>query len=250
MYVASLDIGNTKSALSVIDCETYACGPMTVCQTVDLANLLNDMVARIGLEPPGPVALCSVVPSAKSVATAMLAKLGLDSVVLVPGAGAGLAIDYCVPEQLGADRFANAIFCSQRYPGETVVIVCAGTAVTVDCLRDGVVFAGGAIFPGLYLQGNALTERTAQLPAVDWTQPIPAVPCRTTPDCIHAGIVHGCAGAVEHMVAELQRTCDIDRTVVSGGAWPLLSPHVQGVFEHVEHMTLIGAALWYRQLLA
>lgn len=75
------------------------------------------------------------------------------------------------PERVGVDRLLSAYAAYRRFPAP-LVVVDAGSAVTVDLVRvkevegDSAgqpVFAGGAIFPGIRLQHEALAAGTEGL---------------------------------------------------------------------------------------
>ena len=69
------------------------------------------------------------------------------------------------PDKVGIDRLLNAVAANtRRPPGESVILVDAGTAVTVDWLDETGAFRGGAIFPGAALMAQARAMRW-RLPA-------------------------------------------------------------------------------------
>jgi type III pantothenate kinase len=115
---------------------------------------------------------------------------------------------YLSPAQLGADRWHGMIAACSTYPGESLIIVSAGTATTVDCVRAeppaAAVFLGGAIAPGFELMRLALARGTARLPLVEEDAatvaplPYPA----TTEAAIAAGVFFAQLGLVERVVRE------------------------------------------------
>jgi type III pantothenate kinase len=77
---------------------------------------------------------------------------------------------YREPTQLGVDRWVGSIGAHRWLPGETLLIVTAGTATTLDIVTatpDGARFEGGLILPGLALMLGTLARNTAQLPELD-----------------------------------------------------------------------------------
>lgn len=106
---------------------------------------------------------------------------------------------YSRPEQLGADRLAAALGAWHRTHGDAVV-VCAGTATTVDILRksgdEKCRFSGGIILPGLELMMRSLARQTAGLPdAAGDFQILPD----NTDDAITSGCLQAQVGAIERM---------------------------------------------------
>lgn len=89
---------------------------------------------------------------------------------------------------LGADRIAAAVSVSARYPGQELLIVDFGTAITYDRVSADREFLGGAISPGMTMRFEALASVSA-LPLIEpVTGPLWA---RSTPESLSAGVVEG-----------------------------------------------------------
>jgi pantothenate kinase type III len=95
-----------------------------------------------------------------------------------------------------------------KYPDESLVIVSAGTATTVDCVRAGplaaAVFVGGVIAPGFDLMRLALARGTARLPLVEEAA-VTAAPLAhpaTTEEAIATGVLFAQLGLVENVVRQ------------------------------------------------
>lgn len=67
-------------------------------------------------------------------------------------------------ESLGRDRLVGAWQARRRFPREPLVVIDAGTAVTVDLVDSESVFQGGLIFPGARTMLKMLAQQTAALP--------------------------------------------------------------------------------------
>ena len=105
---------------------------------------------------------------------------------------------YAIPGQVGIDRLAGASG-GVSLLGTPLVVVDAGTAITVDVVSRRGEFLGGAILPGIALGAHALATRTAKLPHVDLVTPVHAIG-RTTDENIRSGLYFGTAGAVDAVV--------------------------------------------------
>src|SRR5205085_11851847 len=71
------------------------------------------------------------------------------------------------PERVGIDRLLNFVALRSRtVRAVSMVVIDAGSAVTVDWVDEQGTFRGGAIFPGLRLMAMALHRYTAALPEV------------------------------------------------------------------------------------
>ena len=131
-------------------------------------------------------------------------------------------VDY--PEQVGIDRLLNAVAVLTKVPrGTPIVIVNAGTAVTVDLVDGDGAFRGGAIFPGFRLMAKALNDYTAKLPLVETFAADPSLPGTNTIAAIEAGIGHAIRGGIERMITRYASTFGKPRVFVAGGDAHLLA---------------------------
>jgi type III pantothenate kinase len=85
----------------------------------------------------------------------------------------------------------------------TILIVDAGTAVTVDQVDVTGAFLGGVIFPGCRLMATALYEYTAALPLVEIDQVNPPVPGDSTAGAIRAGVFWAVAGGIKAVLRQM-----------------------------------------------
>jgi len=102
------------------------------------------------------------------------------------------------PGETGVDRVLNVAAAHEQMQ-KACVVVDAGTAITVDCCDDQGMFLGGAIFPGVAMMLDALHERTAKLPRVEFAAPGGAFGKNTT-EAIRHGVFHGVRGMVKELV--------------------------------------------------
>lgn len=132
----------------------------------------------------------------------------------------GVTNSYDNPEQLGPDRWAALIATHELVRGNCLVM-CMGTATTVDALTGNGEFLGGLILPGLDMMHSALASKTARLGAERGE--VVAFP-RSTRDAITTGAVRATCGAIEHMRGEMQQRGYGDVTIVAtGGTAPVFS---------------------------
>ena len=106
----------------------------------------------------------------------------------------GLKILVDNPAEVGADRIANAVACSDRYGGPAIVVD-LGTATTFDVISADGAYMGGAIAPGVQIASEALFERAAKLPRVELVPP-PSPIGRNTVHAMQSGTVYGYVGLV------------------------------------------------------
>lgn len=97
---------------------------------------------------------------------------------------------------------------------QAVIVVDAGTAVTVDFVDGEGTFHGGAIAPGAQVQLDALHARTAQLPKLAFVRPSDADAFgRNTADAMMLGVFEGIRGLVQALT---------ERYATSYRAFPLV----------------------------
>lgn len=147
----------------------------------------------------------------------------------------GVRNAYDDPARLGADRWAALIGARGQVNGACLV-VCAGTATTVDWLDADGVFRGGLILPGVDLMRTSLARNTAQLPLADGHFSIAP---RNTADAIFTGCLQAQIGAVERMYAALRAESE-PLCLLTGGAAPCIAPHLSIPFQLVENLILDG----------
>ena len=144
---------------------------------------------------------------------------------------------YEQPERLGADRWAALIGARARH-AQACLVVCAGTATTIDVLDAEGNFQGGLILPGVAVMCPALAASTAQLPlAAGRFAGLP----RNTADAIVSGCLQAQAGAIERMFEQVAghpgATC-----LVSGGAAPQFYDLLRVPKLRVDNLVLEGLA--------
>ena len=195
---------------------------------------------------------CSVAGSAVVRATEGAARrLGLPAVEWMRSQAAfsgtfALTSGYRDPQQLGADRWHALIGAAARMPGTSLVVVNAGTATTVDCLRmlaGEARFVGGCIAPGVRLMLESLARGTAGLPLGEGA---PADFPDTTDSAIVTGVFDAQAGLVERVWKRFSASLKAPpRLLVAGGHAELLAgrlPHeLAPVIDH--NLVLRGLAL-------
>jgi pantothenate kinase type III len=157
-----------------------------------------------------PVVVVSVVPRV----TDLLRALAPGLLPADHRAGLPFAHRLADPAATGADRLCNVAAAVAAGLG-SALLVDAGTATTVDVLRDGV-HEGGVIAPGMAFALEQIGARAARLAPVPFG-PVPLVAGRATAEALAAGGFHAGVGGVEALIAGLQRAHGRLPVVVTGG---------------------------------
>ena len=195
--IVAIDAGNSRIKWGLHDGRAWA-------ERGSLPTEKVDQLAGVAGRWPGgaDVAACCVAGPAVEAAIAAAAAVSGHRLHWVrAGAPSAHSVrnGYEQPERLGADRWAALIGARAKTAGACLV-VCAGTATTVDWLDAAGNFRGGLILPGVRLMCAALARNTAQLPdAVGEYREAPT----NTMDAIVSGCLHAQAGAIERMFARV-----------------------------------------------
>ena len=163
-----------------------------------------------------------------------------------------ISISYPKPEQIGADRLANAAGAHVLY-GSPSIVLDFGTAVTFDVIAgDGAEtqptgevqaqasYQGGVIAPGLASMTEGLARRTALLPHIELEEPERAIG-KSTEEAMLAGAVYGYRGLVREILRNLRKELPVDPVVVAtGGDAPLITRGLPEITKLAPLLTLEG----------
>ena len=110
-----------------------------------------------------------------------------------------LKVDVHSPAKVGIDRLLAAFAAVNNFGDVPMLIVDAGTAITLDIVQNGT-FCGGAILPGLVVQSEIYPKISKKLPLVSmsdlFSKTRPTYPGKNTQDAILNGIHWGTIGAI------------------------------------------------------
>lgn len=241
MQLLALDIGNSGVHLGLVEQGQvrWRAELPHVAQQPPLAMSLQELL-REHQARPSQAAFCSVVPRLDRVVTAALQELGCPVLQVRGEAAVGLAPSYDDPRRLGADRLMAAL-AARRRAGGPVIVADAGTAITVDAVSAKGELLAGAIVAGPRTQLAALARDTAQLPDPERLEP--AVPGRSTEQCLAAGAWWGAVGAIKEVAARLSLALGGPAPLyLTGGAGEWLRT---GLPEAVWAPDLVLEGLWW-----
>lgn len=144
---------------------------------------------------------------------------------------------YAQPAQLGVDRWM-ALIAARARTREPVLVVSAGTALTVDAINDAGRFVGGVIVPGFRLMRDALLSGTARV-RVQQGQ------VRNFPDCtqdaVQTGVTRALLGVIQAQRDHLAALAGgLPHCLLTGGDAPVLIDHLAGNVQHVPALVLEG----------
>lgn len=146
---------------------------------------------------------------------------------------------YKTPETLGKDRIAAAVGANELFPGQNVLIIDAGTAITYDVVSEKNEFLGGNISPGLQMRFKALNQFTGKLPLINYSDEFQLIG-RNTEDAIRAGVQNGILYEIERTIETFNRNYENLQIVMTGGDSIFFDKKLNySIFVHF-NLTLIG----------
>ncbi len=150
-----------------------------------------------------------------------------------------ITIDYPKPEQIGADRLANAAAAFLEHKGPAIVID-FGTAVTFDVISQKGAYLGGVIAPGTASLRDYLHQKTALLPAIQLEEPRTAIG-RSTEEAMQAGAVIGYRGLIREILTAVCSELGGSPTILAtGGDAALISKEIDVIDIIDQDLTMKG----------
>ncbi len=134
----------------------------------------------------------------------------------------GLQNCYGQPELLGVDRWLAMLGARTLLPAQPLLVIDAGTAITVDWVDAVGQHQGGWILPGLRLLEKSVTSNTAKVFAQDGL-PLTLQPGTSTGQCLQNGCLAAAIGALQTAIQQQQ----VAAVVCTGGDAATLLPFLQ-----------------------
>jgi len=216
-----LDIGNTRIKWAYVDDDRLLHVGEIVHRGHD-ATRIAEFVEQLP-EKPGGVFAANVAGTGlgRAVSQAIDRRFGLPVRFAVTDRECGpVRNGYDDIAQLGVDRWA-AIVGAYTHVGSAVCVVDAGTAVTVDLVRDGGQHLGGLIVPGLTVMRESLEQDTGDIgrfskksveqPAVE------SFPGRNTASAVRQGTMAALVALIDSCVVALKTDTGTEAELVLTG---------------------------------
>jgi type III pantothenate kinase len=224
-----IDVGNTNTVLGLYQgASLRALWRLATSrdQTADEYGVLIHNLFALEKLPASEISgmmIASVVPPMNSVLAEMAGKyFKMEALFLGPGTRTGMAILVDTPQEVGADRIADAVAAFEKYGGPCIVLD-FGTAITFDCISQKGEYLGGVIMPGIGIAADALFQRTAKLPRVEFREPDRVIGTNTISN-IQSGLFYGAVDAVDGMLDRLSTVLGKQTKVIAtGGQAPLVA---------------------------
>lgn len=130
---------------------------------------------------------------------------------------------------LGIDR-ALALWGAGETWGWPVLVIDAGTALTFTGADANRCLIGGAILPGVSLQLESLSQKTANLPPIDTTNVVPSRWAMNTPEAIQSGVVYTIIAGLRDFIEDWWQKFPGSSVTLTGGDRTLLLTYLKAQF--------------------
>ncbi len=244
-----IDIGNSNITFGMFDgaelCKRFR-APSNICVSIDeYLTLIKENLGDNKLD--GAIVASVVTDFDYKFKFALDKTFGVDTVVLSPKTPCNLDIKLDNPQELGADRIANAVGVLEKF-GRNAIVVDFGTATTFEVVTKNREFIGGLITTGLHMQLNALNAKTSKLPKIELYPPKRAVATNTI-DAILSGIVLGNACMIDGMIKKFKAELAPEEFIVvaTGGFATFIDGYMRESFDYImPDLTLEGLLAIYK----
>lgn len=145
---------------------------------------------------------------------------------------------YQIVENLGVDRWLAVIAARTIYTETNIIVVDAGTAITVDVCTNNQ-HLGGWIAPGLKLMQDSIIEKA---PGVFSDSSIKSEIFGTdTPSALFHGCIYSLVGMIDKAVSLIDKTQEDDiKIILTGGDASIISRHLTLSNDINEDLVFIG----------
>lgn len=157
------------------------------------------------------------------------------------------------PAKVGIDRLlaavaANAIDAADRHDRAPLIVIQAGSAVTVDLVfasagKERPSFEGGAILPGVPMMLRLLGQAADMLPEVDADEllDLPPLPGKNTEQAMRCGSASALVGGVLHLIERYRNSYGSEVPVImSGGDGMRIAQYIDPPLQVVSHLVQRG----------
>lgn len=227
------DIGNSRIKLAAMESDSTKLLP--------LVSIPDDASIEIEApEVPLPWFICSVSPSQ----TARLKRWikenrPTDDIHLLSHQDIPLEVCIEAPEKVGVDRLMAATAAQNTATSNDVVIIDAGTAVTIDAI-SGDQFLGGTISPGSQTAFESLRQNAEQLPLIDEYHLPERVIGKSTSQAIQAGVMFGQIGSIRYVAEQVASQLNNPTFVATGGGLKPLMSQLPTDWNYIPDLVLDG----------
>jgi type III pantothenate kinase len=128
---------------------------------------------------------------------------------------------------MGVDRALVALGAGVTY-GYPVLVIDAGTALTITGIDATPALVGGAILPGLRSQFKSLRQNGALLPLASIPSELPTLWATNTVTALQSGVIHSVVAGLIRYIANWQKQFPRSQVIITGGEGEYIRGYLQG----------------------
>ena len=230
--ILDIDIGNSYLKWRLIDgSDVIKKGSQIVDSILDSSIFERDILENIS-----GARLCSVVSEATTIALSKKLFSHYDVVLeraCVSKFAGGVTCGYDKPSRLGVDRWLAMVAAYNKHH-QAVLVIDAGSAVTLDVVDQNGFHLGGYILPGTSLMVESLRRGTKNV-KVDVFDTQSLVPGKNTEDAAVNGILLSLISTIKTLTVSYPF-----KLVLSGGSAPAILKHLNMDVDYVPDLVLDG----------
>jgi type III pantothenate kinase len=249
-----IDVGNTNTVLGLYDGDQLIHDwriRTEIDHTIDEYGMLifnlyqSSRMKTEKIKAVNAIIISCVVPPMLNILEPLCVKyFNVKPLIVGPGIKTGMPIFYDNPKEVGADRIVNAVAAYDKYR-QAAIIIDFGTATTFDYISSKGEYMGGCIAPGIMISSEALFERAAKLPRVEFSKP-KSVITKDTVSAMQAGIIFGYAGLIDGIVERMKAEIKTKPLVIAtGGLARLVASETKCIDKIEDMLTLEGLRIIY-----
>ena len=159
----------------------------------------------------------------------------IPSFARVTRKAAGVTCGYTNVDDLGVDRWLAMIGATKKYGGN-LLIVDAGTAITLDIINGELMHLGGFILPGLRVSSKSLVCNTSGIADFHFDDQI-NIPGNDTQSCVIGGALFSVISVINNLMSSYAL-----RLVITGGDKQIIINQISEDFLAEENLVLDGLA--------
>jgi type III pantothenate kinase len=234
--ILAIDAGNSRIKWRLTD------GSQKIAQGAQLtAKVLEGEVLNLsGIKSPSEIRIANVAGGdvVYSLKQQLISQFSAPIRFAKTSAAMGeLSCAYEDPETLGVDRWLAIAAAYHKY-NKSLMLVDAGSAITIDIIGPGGQHIGGYIVPGLTLMHDALWKNTSDVRVVGSGTEELWLPGKNTQQSVNKGCLLAAVSMIESLAAQFPV-----RIVITGGDAKVISQGISLDAENHSNLVLDGLVL-------
>lgn len=161
------------------------------------------------------------------------------AIILSPETKLPFTNAYATPHTLGMDRIALICAARSLFLEKPVLVIGAGTCITLNFINQDGVFLGGSIHPGLQMRFWAMHTYTKKLPLIPFQLENPLIGDSTQTSML-SGVVNGAVHEIDGMIDEYKVKNPKLAVIISGGDAQIFESKLKNKIFAIPNCVLLG----------